>query len=105
MSVLVDLTQWYAAQCDGEWEHVRGITIRSCDNPGWWVEIDLLGTALSERRFEASSEGVDEEGHPTAESWARFYVQNGVWHGAGDASRLEEIITRFVRWAQSLPSL
>jgi hypothetical protein len=34
MSYLTELAAWYAEQCDGEWEHAKGISIRSCDNPG-----------------------------------------------------------------------
>jgi hypothetical protein len=26
-------------------------------------------------------------------------VSGHVWHGAGDVSRLEEIVSRFLRWA------
>ncbi|TMB85990.1 MAG: hypothetical protein E6J45_14585 [Chloroflexi bacterium] len=28
------LQHWYLSRCDGEWEHQRGITIESLDNPG-----------------------------------------------------------------------
>jgi hypothetical protein len=82
---LVELATWYAAQCNGEWEHAQGISIRSCDNPGWWVQIDVVGTPLSERQFNSISESVSEEGFPTADRWLRCYVRDGVWHGAGDA--------------------
>lgn len=32
---------WYAQQCDGEWEHEFGVKIESQDNPGWGVYVDL----------------------------------------------------------------
>ena len=35
------LQHWYLSRCDGEWEHQRGITIESLDNPGWRIAIDL----------------------------------------------------------------
>ena len=38
------ITEWYAAQCNDEWEHSNGIDIKSLDNPGWWVEICLYET-------------------------------------------------------------
>jgi hypothetical protein len=28
------LMRWYAAHCDGEWEHTYGVVIDTLDNPG-----------------------------------------------------------------------
>ncbi|MFW6720090.1 immunity 53 family protein [Streptomyces sp. MAR4 CNY-716] len=38
------LDGWYAAQCDGDWEHGYGVRIETLDNPGWLVRVDLVGT-------------------------------------------------------------
>src|SRR5687768_6013127 len=38
------LANWYAAQCDDEWEHEFGIRLQTLDNPGWNLQIDLVGT-------------------------------------------------------------
>jgi hypothetical protein len=38
------LEQWYATQCNGEWEHSYGVKIDTLDNPGWQVQIDLNET-------------------------------------------------------------
>jgi elongation factor P hydroxylase len=46
------LQAWYAAQCNGEWEHSWGIKIDNIDNPGWIVTIDLRETELFEKAFE-----------------------------------------------------
>ena len=46
------LIKWFTQHCDGEWENDHGISIESCDNPGWWVKIDLKGTDLESRVFE-----------------------------------------------------
>jgi hypothetical protein len=43
---LHSLQAWYAAQCDGDWEHEYGIYLESLDNPGWRLRIDLAGTDL-----------------------------------------------------------
>ncbi|MEV8403368.1 Imm53 family immunity protein [Streptomyces niveus] len=40
------LRNWYAQQCDGEWEHERGVRIATLDNPGWTVSIDLEESEL-----------------------------------------------------------
>ncbi len=43
---LGDLQQWYAAQCNGDWEHTYGVSIETLDNPGWRLRVDLVGTEL-----------------------------------------------------------
>ena len=100
MSVITDLQRWYRAQCNDDWEHDRGITIESGDNPGWWVKIDLDGTVLAERAFERVAENLDDEGFAAGHRWLSCWVENGIWHGCGDETRLEEILTRFLNWAR-----
>jgi hypothetical protein len=39
MDEFSELQDWYAAHCNGEWEHQHGVVIESLDNPGWWVKI------------------------------------------------------------------
>ena len=34
------LSNWFASQCDGEFEHAYGIRIESTDNPGWLIRFD-----------------------------------------------------------------
>ena len=33
------IEQWFAARCDGEWEHQHGFKLESTDNPGWLITI------------------------------------------------------------------
>jgi hypothetical protein len=94
---LTALAAWYAAQCNGDWEHRYGVSIQSTDNPGWWVKIDLAGTALSRRQFEPVTDGADTDG-PKGSRWLRCYVTDGVWNGAGDETRLDEILEHFLAW-------
>lgn len=100
-SALVRLQAWYARQCDGEWEHHHGITVESCDNPGWWVKIDLLGTPLAVRQFDPIAENVDTEDFQLGERWLVCRVAEGVWTGAGDETKLERILENFLSWAES----
>jgi hypothetical protein len=53
MTTIQRLQEWFASQCDGDWEHGEGITIETLDNPGWSVDIELSGTPLEERDFES----------------------------------------------------
>lgn len=50
--VLERLERWYAAQCNGDWEHTYGITIETLDNPGWTFKVELRDTYLSGQTFE-----------------------------------------------------
>jgi hypothetical protein len=100
MSTLTRLQAWYARQCNGEWEHSSGICIDSCDNPGWWVKIDLRGTRLQNREFTEIAEGVDNRSRPIGPGWLNCRVENGTWHGAGDETRLEQILEVFLAWAE-----
>jgi hypothetical protein len=81
MTAIARLQAWYAGQCDEEWEHHYGISIISCDNPGWSVQIDLAGTPLSRCEFAAIRFGVDEDGHPNAPEWLCCHVSKNKWQG------------------------
>lgn len=35
---------WYAARCDGDWEHEFGVRLVTLDNPGWNLSVDLADT-------------------------------------------------------------
>lgn len=56
------LEKWFAANCDGDWEHQGGQTIKTLDNPGWTVRLDL---DTIEHRFD---ETVSEFDRPEAEN-------------------------------------
>lgn len=51
MSPLTWLQEWYYSQCDGDWEHCYGVKIYASDNPGWCVNIDMLGTSVEGKEF------------------------------------------------------
>jgi Immunity protein 53 len=97
--VLDELRDWYCAQCDGDWEHTYGVVIETLDNPGWKVKIDLRDTILEDAPFPAIISGNSEE----HEFWIDCRVDAKQFHGAGDTSRLEEIISHFIRWAKDRP--
>lgn len=101
MSALSRLQAWYARQCNGEWEHHHGVSIESCDNPGWWVKISLGNTPLQGVAFAEISENTDINRHATGSSWLSCRVEGDVWHGAGDAVKLEVILNTFLAWAES----
>lgn len=93
MNSLRDLQVWYAAHCDGDWEHVSGVRIASLDNPGWSLQVDLEGTELEHRLFDP----VVDEGH---QRWVHMKVTKSVWQGACDPLGLERMIEAFLAWAR-----
>lgn len=101
MDELQRLEAWYAAQCDGEWEHRYGVHIETLDNPGWLARIDLVGTPLDGRGFSPVAEGVSPARHPLEPCWIDCSVQAQVWQGAGDATQLRRILRTFLDWAEA----
>lgn len=61
LDVLKWIEGWYAANCDGEWEHHEGISIRTIDNPGWRISINLDGTPMEGRDFSMKIERSDQD--------------------------------------------
>lgn len=115
MKLVKEIQEWFKTQCDGEWEHEHGLTIRSLDNPGWVVQISLENTKLESKPFEivnqnVSSEFVDQAmgkvktpfqcASPLSEDWILCFVQNKTFEGAGGAESLGRILEAFVRWAK-----
>jgi hypothetical protein len=91
------LQQWYARQCDGEWEHQYGVKIETLDNPGWRVTIDLTGTDLDGRPFEPQGgRGWNDE----STDWRSLFVEDGKFEGAGDPTKLTFILRTFLDWAE-----
>jgi hypothetical protein len=87
------LQSWYAAQCDGDWEHDFGVTIESLDNPGWRVRIQLDGTALASVPYEEVTDLAPER------DWIHTRVEGTTFHGAGGPHMLDAILGRFLDWA------
>jgi hypothetical protein len=100
MSILARLQLWYTHQCNGVWEHSSGVVIESCDNPGWWVKVNLLGTPLQGRAFREIAEGVNAQRFALRPIWLSCRVEGDTWHGAGDETKLERILEIFLAWAE-----
>ena len=88
------LARWYAAHCDGDWEHSFGITIESLDNPGWAVRVDLRLTELEERPLPR------EEFHRSADDWLIRTVEDGQYRAFCGPLNLGEALSGFLAWAK-----
>jgi hypothetical protein len=96
MSELADLQDWDASVCDGEWEESYGVTIETLDNPGWNIEIDLIGTYLE--GIVMAPVQVDRGEH----DWLRCNVDDGKFIAFGGPRNLVEIVGHFNSWAESV---
>ena len=98
MNVLQELQHWYAAQCDGDWEHGYGLKIDTLDNPGWHVTINLNCTPLASKVFPEVKSIEDER------DWIHCSVRNSTFEGHGGPLMLEEILRVFLSWAREEPA-
>ncbi len=95
MNQLARLQNWYASQCNGDWEHTFGIKIDTLDNPGWELEIDLEETELEAKEFEPILRGDSE----SDTDWIYCKVDNRKFSAGGGISNLPEMIETFLQWS------
>lgn len=94
MDILNWLQDWYKLNCTDEWEHFYGIKIDTLDNPGWIVKIDLADTELENKVFsEIKIDNGDDD-------WFFCKVENSIFEGVGDPTKLTVILERFREWAE-----
>jgi hypothetical protein len=102
-STLARLQRWYAAQCNGDWEHGAGVKIETLDNPGWLIKIDLAGTNLEGKDFTSLAEGLERrEGFdfPASVDWHSISLKGTTFEAAGDPAKLEFMLRTFLDWAE-----
>ena len=88
MELLDWLTDWYASNCNQDWEHTYGISIATLDNPGWSIEIDLIDTQLEGRQLsEISMKNSDIDWYNISSTGKRFT-------GYGDGKKLNLLILK-----------
>jgi len=89
------LEKWYKENCYDEWEHSYGVKIYTLDNPGWTVLIDLAYTYMEGKEFpKLKIDNSDDD-------WIMCCVRDNQFDGAGDPTKLEEIIKVFKEWVES----
>jgi hypothetical protein len=86
------LMEWYQAQCDGDWEHQNGVKIGTIDNPGWSLDIDLVGTPYADN---SDSQTMLER---SDSDWTFVEVKNGKFRARGGSGNLAELISKFAQY-------
>jgi hypothetical protein len=95
MNAIEELQQWYLSNCDGDWEHSWGVEIKTLDNPGWSLKINLYETNLKNRSFE-QLEIDNGDG-----DWMNCRVEQNIFKGFGDPNKLIQLVETFLNWAKS----
>lgn len=98
MNSLDALQEWFATQCNGCWEHERGITIDTIDNPGWHVRIELAGT--TQEGLVLKPVGVTR----SEDDWYECRVIDEIFEGVGAARNLGDILDVFLSWTKKTPT-
>ncbi len=97
------LMQWYAAECNSDWEHSYGVKIDTLDNPGWMLKVDLRDTSLAGVSFDKALHGEPagnlEEWHEMG-SWWVAEVKGSAFEAACGPLDLIEVIRVFRRWVE-----
>lgn len=94
-NILKWLEEWYASQCDGEWEHENGLKISTVDNPGWFIEIDLTLTEIE------SLEILNDTIENGENDWYFYNVKDKKFMAGGDPSKLSFLLEKFKEIAVS----
>lgn len=88
-------TNWYAENCNGDWEHNNGVLIETLDNPGWSIQIDLSDTILSGKKLEEISIDISDS------NWYRVSSNGSSFIGAGDQHKLKVLLESFKEFVGS----
>ncbi len=93
------LQGWYHLQCDGDWEHEFGINIKTVDNPGWYVTIDLTGTECEELDFENVTYEANES------DWYYCQKKDNRFDVSCSPSNLTLVLKIFRHWVEESDSV
>ena len=96
VSALERLERWYAARCNGDWEHQYGIHIGTLDNPGWLLKIGLSETIPEGSILPRTKLGRSEV------DWIHYWTEDRTFNAACGAQNLAETIDIFCDWFDSL---
>lgn len=90
------LEDWYATQCNGDWEHQYGMKIDTLDDPGWTVKIDLNET----RYHEIQNQKLVDDRTPELD-WIICEIKDGKFIGHSGPKQLGRILQEFRKWIEN----
>ncbi len=95
---LLWLFKWFYRQCNGDWEHGKGIQIGTLSNPGWFIKINLDETELENKIFQKVFLNRSEN------DWVFCNVLKGIFEGDCGPFNFPEVLKIFRDWAEKKES-
>ncbi len=95
INILEWLCNWFALECDGDWEHENGVSISTVSNPGWSITIDLRDTILEDLEIVVGTIEKSEY------DWYFFEVKNKKFRAGGDLTKLTFLLEKFKEIVES----
>jgi hypothetical protein len=87
------IQKWYYRNCDGDWEHQNGFSIKTTDNPGWYFEVIFEDTDCEGKTFESVDIKRSEM------DWYRCSVKKCKFEAYGGIFNLIDMLNVFREWA------
>jgi len=90
------LASWYSARCDGEWEHEFGVRLETIDNPGWNLQVDLVGTEMEGRVVDQVTQ------IPEGGGWVIIASDGSVFEASCDPMSLRLVVHEFEKFVREV---
>jgi hypothetical protein len=91
MEVLERIQAWHKTQVERGRDLSLGVRIETLrERPGWSVQIDLAGTALSGLKLAPYKEGT------TDRDWLAYRIKDDQFEGIGDPTKLQALLFAFL---------
>ncbi len=91
------LTEWFAWQCDGDWEHSYGVSIRNNDGQSWSFKIRFGDTELENQPFKTVDIRRSEK------DWIScLMTYRDIIEGSSGLLNLPEMLKIFCNWAEPI---
>jgi hypothetical protein len=91
MEILERIQAWHKAQLERGRDLKLGVRIETLrERPGWSVQIDLAGTALSGLKLAPYREGATER------DWLAYRIKEDQFEGIGDPTKLQALLFAFL---------
>ena len=94
------LTEWFSSQCNGDWEHCYGISIRNNDGQSWSFEIGIAETELENQLFE--SVDIRRSERDWVSCSVKPTVLGNLFEGSSGILNLPEMLKIFRDWAEPI---
>jgi len=89
MDILAWIEDWYSFHCDRDWEQEYGCSIRTVENGGWSVQIDLSETLLEDTEIAWQLVKKSEN------DWYGLAIKDSVFTASGDLRKLSFLLHSF----------